>query len=361
MSNRCRFSISPDPGLREITDPPPRPREGVLHDPHLPAGAPLPRSRRERGVRPNEVGGDPRPLPSGVLAAPGGPEVEGLAEHGPTDSAPRNVREHPMHRPRATQGGHRVREHSPADPRRGERPAHRGDPPAPSRPGAFGRQGPRVSVGPSIAEDRDPADGTLRGPRRRVLPDRLRSREGPLRRRHPGAAPLLREPSQVVEVGARRARPQRAGRGTGPSSPQRLLSFRGVPLACVFDDPKAVVISRHGGQIRWNDTFARVALDYRLGPELCTPRRGQEKGSVENLVGVVKTGSSKSAAFRIGPTSGPGSPTDTSRSRRNGPVERPGSHPRRESPRSGADCDRSLYLPRSTRCGSRSAWDRRDG
>ncbi|MGI0130472.1 MAG: IS21 family transposase [Thermoplasmata archaeon] len=65
-------------------------------------------------------------------------------------------------------------------------------------------------------------------------------------------------------------------------------SFGGVPLACVFDNPKTVVISRYGDQIQWNDTFAQVALDYRFVPELCTPRRGQEKGAVENLVGFVK-------------------------------------------------------------------------
>jgi transposase len=74
-------------------------------------------------------------------------------------------------------------------------------------------------------------------------------------------------------------------------------SFGGVPLACVFDNPKTVVLSRQGGQIQWNDTFAQVALDYRFGPELCTPRRGQEKGSVENLVGLVKNGFFKVRRF----------------------------------------------------------------
>lgn len=65
-------------------------------------------------------------------------------------------------------------------------------------------------------------------------------------------------------------------------------SFGGVPLVCVFDNPKTVVVSREGGRIQWNDTFGQAALDYRFAPELCTPRRGQEKGSAENLVGFVK-------------------------------------------------------------------------
>lgn len=65
-------------------------------------------------------------------------------------------------------------------------------------------------------------------------------------------------------------------------------SFGGVPLVAVFDNPKTVVLSREGGRIQWNDTFGQAALDYRFAPELCTPRRGQEKGSAENLVGFVK-------------------------------------------------------------------------
>jgi transposase len=76
-----------------------------------------------------------------------------------------------------------------------------------------------------------------------------------------------------------------------------LEAFGGVPLVCVFDNPKTVVISRHGDQIQWNSTFAQVANDFRFGPELCTPRRGQEKGAVENLVGFVKNGFFKARRF----------------------------------------------------------------
>jgi transposase len=74
-------------------------------------------------------------------------------------------------------------------------------------------------------------------------------------------------------------------------------SFGGVPLVAVFDNPKTVVISREGGRIQWNDTFGQTALDYRFAPELCTPRRGQEKGSAENLVGFVKNGFFKVRRF----------------------------------------------------------------
>jgi transposase len=75
------------------------------------------------------------------------------------------------------------------------------------------------------------------------------------------------------------------------------LSFGGVPLVCVFDNPKTVVLSRQGGRIQWNETFAQVALDYRFASELCTPRRGQEKGSVENGVKFVKNGLFKVRRF----------------------------------------------------------------
>jgi hypothetical protein len=65
-------------------------------------------------------------------------------------------------------------------------------------------------------------------------------------------------------------------------------SFGGVPLVAVFDNPRTVTLGREGSRIQWNETFGHVVLDYRFAPELCTPGRGQEKGSVENLVGFVK-------------------------------------------------------------------------
>jgi transposase len=65
-------------------------------------------------------------------------------------------------------------------------------------------------------------------------------------------------------------------------------AFQGIPLLGVFDNPKTIVLRHEGPRVEWNATFAQVALDYGFGVELCTPGRGQEKGSVENLVGWVK-------------------------------------------------------------------------
>ncbi len=65
-------------------------------------------------------------------------------------------------------------------------------------------------------------------------------------------------------------------------------AWGGIPLVAVFDNPKTVVLGRKDSKIEWNRTFGQVALDYRFAPELCTPRRANQKGSVENLVGWVK-------------------------------------------------------------------------
>jgi transposase len=65
-------------------------------------------------------------------------------------------------------------------------------------------------------------------------------------------------------------------------------SFGGVPLRTVFDNPKTIVTSRNNGSIEWNPTFVHVPVDYGFGVELCWPRRANQKGSVENLVGWVK-------------------------------------------------------------------------
>ncbi len=67
-------------------------------------------------------------------------------------------------------------------------------------------------------------------------------------------------------------------------------SFGGVPLLAVFDRPKTVALrwAKDGTVTEWNPTFAAVALDLSIGVEVCWPRRPNQKGSVENLVGWVK-------------------------------------------------------------------------
>jgi transposase len=67
-------------------------------------------------------------------------------------------------------------------------------------------------------------------------------------------------------------------------------AFGGVPLLSVFDRPKTVALhwKKDGTVTEWNPTFAAVMLDLGVGIEVCWPARGNQKGSVENLVGWVK-------------------------------------------------------------------------
>jgi transposase len=69
-----------------------------------------------------------------------------------------------------------------------------------------------------------------------------------------------------------------------------LASMGGIPLLAVFDRPKTIALkwARDGVVTEWNPAFASVALDLGLGIELCWPKRPEQKGSVENLVGWVK-------------------------------------------------------------------------
>jgi len=71
---------------------------------------------------------------------------------------------------------------------------------------------------------------------------------------------------------------------------EHFAAFGGIPLLAVFDRPKTVALhwAKDGTITEWNPTFAAVALDLGMGVEVCWPRRGNQKGSVENLVGWVK-------------------------------------------------------------------------
>jgi transposase len=71
---------------------------------------------------------------------------------------------------------------------------------------------------------------------------------------------------------------------------RHFVSFDGVPLLAVFDRPRTIVTkSGPGRQVeRFNTTFAEVMLELGVGVEMCAPRSGQQKGSVEHLVKWVK-------------------------------------------------------------------------
>ena len=72
---------------------------------------------------------------------------------------------------------------------------------------------------------------------------------------------------------------------------EHLDSWGGVPLLCVFDRPKTVALKwrRNGEVTEWNPVFAYAMLEIGIGVELCWPQQPQQKGTVENLVGFVKS------------------------------------------------------------------------
>jgi len=79
------------------------------------------------------------------------------------------------------------------------------------------------------------------------------------------------------------------------------VTFGGLPLLCVFDRPKTIVkkgvgISREVEA--WNATFAQAIVDLGVGVEMCAPRSGNQKGTVERIVGWVKNSFFKHRKFQ---------------------------------------------------------------
>lgn len=68
------------------------------------------------------------------------------------------------------------------------------------------------------------------------------------------------------------------------------VAFGGLPLMAVFDRPRTIV--KKGGKGReveeYNATFAQAIVDIGVGVEMCAPRSGWQKGTVEALVKWVK-------------------------------------------------------------------------
>ena len=62
----------------------------------------------------------------------------------------------------------------------------------------------------------------------------------------------------------------------------------GMPLLAVFDNPRTIVTRRDGDQVVWQETFSQLCCELGVAPMATWPRRPQEKGSVENLVGFAK-------------------------------------------------------------------------
>ena len=78
------------------------------------------------------------------------------------------------------------------------------------------------------------------------------------------------------------------------------VAFGGLPLMAVFDRPRTIV--KKGGKGRevaeFNQIFAQAIVDIGVGVEMCAPRSGNQKGSVERLVGWVKSSFFKPRKFQ---------------------------------------------------------------
>jgi transposase len=78
------------------------------------------------------------------------------------------------------------------------------------------------------------------------------------------------------------------------------VAFGGLPLMAVFDRPRTIVKKSGKGRDveQFNATFAQAIVDIGVGVEMCAPRSGNQKGSVERLVGWVKTSFFKHRKFQ---------------------------------------------------------------
>jgi transposase len=64
--------------------------------------------------------------------------------------------------------------------------------------------------------------------------------------------------------------------------------FGGVPLTCLYDNPRTQVLGRRAGQVLWHPVFEDFARYYGFTPRACQPYRPRTKGKVESGVKYVK-------------------------------------------------------------------------
>lgn len=77
------------------------------------------------------------------------------------------------------------------------------------------------------------------------------------------------------------------------------LVLGGMPTLAVFDRPRTVAVkwTSDGHITQWNDTFARAAMEIGFAAEVCWAYSPNQKGSVERIVGWVKTSFFKQRRF----------------------------------------------------------------
>jgi transposase len=64
--------------------------------------------------------------------------------------------------------------------------------------------------------------------------------------------------------------------------------FGGVPLNCLYDNPRTLVLGRSEGKVLWHPRFEDFARYWGFTPRACQPYRAQTKGKIESGVKYVK-------------------------------------------------------------------------
>jgi len=67
-----------------------------------------------------------------------------------------------------------------------------------------------------------------------------------------------------------------------------LRHFSGVPLNCLYDNPRNLVLGRSESKVLWHPVFEDFARYYGFTPRACQPYRARTKGKVESGVKYVK-------------------------------------------------------------------------
>ena len=74
--------------------------------------------------------------------------------------------------------------------------------------------------------------------------------------------------------------------------------FGGMPLSCLYDNPRTLVLGRREHTVLWHPLFEDFARYYGFTPRACQPYRARTKGKVENGVKYVKRNALAGRRFR---------------------------------------------------------------
>jgi transposase len=69
---------------------------------------------------------------------------------------------------------------------------------------------------------------------------------------------------------------------------QAFRHFGGVPLSCLYDNPRTLVLGRSEGKVLWHPRLEDFARYWGFTPRACKPYRAQTKGKIESGVKYVK-------------------------------------------------------------------------